>query len=100
MITVAVRLPYLTSLRLKGVYANHTVALYVILGSDFFRVWGVIFSGVAIIAWLAVFSRTAVLVWNGKIFNPPLLDDIEDITIVEMKKGSSMDIRRESCNSC
>ncbi|EMD37840.1 hypothetical protein CERSUDRAFT_94832 [Gelatoporia subvermispora B] len=66
-----------------GVYANLTVSLYVILGSNFFRVWGVIFTGVAIVAWLGALSRVTMLAFTGRVFRPPLLEDIEEIRKAE-----------------
>ncbi|OCH95108.1 hypothetical protein OBBRIDRAFT_788572 [Obba rivulosa] len=82
-----------------GVYANHTVSLSVILGSNFLRVWGVIFSGVAIVAWLGVLVRTLDLVRNGRIFYAPILEDVDESAGLERKRSDHIDSSDSSDSS-
>lgn len=61
----------------NGVYANLTIALYTVLDSTFFRVWGAIYAAITIALWLVVFLQTLPLVWTGVIFNSPDLEQFD-----------------------
>ncbi|KAH9931134.1 voltage-dependent anion channel [Epithele typhae] len=61
----------------NGVYANLTVQLSRTLDSQFFRIWGAIYSVATLVLWVAVFTRTATLVPHGAIFESPCVDEYD-----------------------
>ena len=67
-------------------YANLTIQLYRTLDSQFFRIWGAIYSAATLALWTAVFVRTLTLVNGGYIFESPCLEDYNMARAAELEK--------------
>ena len=67
-------------------YANLTIQLYRTLDSQFFRVWGAIYSAATLALWTAVFVRTLMLIQHGAIFESPCLEDFDMARAADVEK--------------
>ena len=67
-------------------YANLTIQLYRTFDSQFFRIWGAIYSVATLALWTAVFVRTLTLVNGGYIFESPCLEDYNMARAAELEK--------------
>ena len=80
-------------------YANLTVQLYRTLDSQFFRIWGAIYSVATLALWTAVFVRTLTLVNHGVIFESPCLEEHLVRCAAELeKKNQEADGQRTPCS--
>ncbi|EIW83021.1 hypothetical protein CONPUDRAFT_136178 [Coniophora puteana RWD-64-598 SS2] len=59
----------------NGVYANLTLSLAETFDSNFFRIWGAIYSVATLLLWVSVVVPTVSLVPSGVIFDAPCLEE-------------------------
>ncbi|KAL4254226.1 tellurite-resistance/dicarboxylate transporter (TDT) family protein [Abortiporus biennis] len=84
----------------NGVYANLTVQLARTFDSQFFRVWGSIYSVATLLLWMYVFGRTLAMVRNGAIFEAPCLEDIDMTRGLEKRNDDRSQSTRREASGC
>ncbi|KZT10620.1 uncharacterized protein LAESUDRAFT_671957 [Laetiporus sulphureus 93-53] len=81
----------------NGVYANLTIALYNILDSKFFQIWGAIYAAITIALWVVLLLKTLPMVYKRTIFSAPELIPIDGSAEVEKEEQRRMEAKqRES----
>ncbi|KAH7914128.1 voltage-dependent anion channel [Hygrophoropsis aurantiaca] len=73
----------------NGVYAMLSVQLGTVLNSDFFRVFGAIWSAFVFLLWFSIFVRTIPAILDTSIFNAPYLAATPSLLPFAEKQGDS-----------